>query len=126
MDSTQMWLPFLQQRLADEENEKSQYWNGHHISMREGGGGNRFLSSSFCMLSMLVLVIGKMLDGTESLFLPTKLSNPSYLNLEEMLAGYRLSVEREELVGQSLVSWRHKAAAQPEPGFWWVCLERGI
>lgn len=86
--------------------------------MREGGGGNRFLSSSFCMLSMLVLVIGKMLDGTESLFLPTKLSNPSYLNLEEVLAGYRLSVEREELVGQSLVSWRHKAAAQPEPGFW--------
>lgn len=37
MDSTQMWLPFLQQRLADEESEKSQYWNGHHISMRKGG-----------------------------------------------------------------------------------------
>lgn len=37
MDSTQMWLPFLQQRLADEENEKSQYWNGHPISMGDGG-----------------------------------------------------------------------------------------
>lgn len=32
MDSAQMWLPFLHQRLADEESDKSQYQNGHRIS----------------------------------------------------------------------------------------------
>lgn len=61
MDSTQMWLPFLQQRAADEESEKSWYWNGHCVS-RGGREEPDLYNLSSVHFSMLVLGMGIKVD----------------------------------------------------------------